>query len=282
MKPRAGEDRRRSSASGGALSRGLMIIDALIVAPTSMSLSAIAELVSLDITTTSRLLRTLEEASYVQRDRQTRAYSPTPKAIQPLPVLHPVNVMRQESQPIIAKLSRKLHETTLLMLFFQGERMIISVTQYPGSLLPLDESWPRTPLHATASGQILLQSLTEQERIDKLGKGPFEAATETTITELSALNAQLEINANRGYALLIGTAKRGMTSVGVPVQAWNGQIVGCLVTTGLTELYTEDRIQTIISELKIQSTLLPITATSIQKMVHYLPGIRSLGTSDFK
>jgi len=73
----------------GTLARGLQVMDLLLQARQPMTLAEIADAVALDHSTTLRLLRSLEELKQVIRLGQGKKYLCSPKALRPLPLLHP-------------------------------------------------------------------------------------------------------------------------------------------------------------------------------------------------
>src|SRR5690606_3551949 len=82
----------------GALARGLAVLRALIAAPQPMLLGDVATAVKLDQSTTHRLLRSLEDAGHVIRVQGGKRYLASPKALFPLPLLHPLALFRREAQ----------------------------------------------------------------------------------------------------------------------------------------------------------------------------------------
>ncbi|KDP92283.1 MULTISPECIES: IclR family transcriptional regulator [Clavibacter] len=56
------------------------------------------------------------------------------------------------------------------------------------------------PAHATSLGKALLAELSAEERREALGSGPLAALTPQTVTDPAALDAQLDVAHERGYA----------------------------------------------------------------------------------
>ena len=268
-------EREQPNATTGTLRRGLRILEEVTSAQAPLSLTTIAELVGFDVSTTSRLLKTLEDAEYIQRDPELRLYSPTPKAVQPLPIMHPLNLIRHQVQPVVHELSQTVHQTVLCIVFLRHERAVIAVSQYPGSITPYYGSWARNPLHATASGKIMLMTMTPAERIARIGNGPYTAYGPGTTTDADQLAQELAVAATRGYTSAVDAVRAGTTAIATPIRTWTGQILGCLVTTGLTDALNDERIERIAEELSSQAVLLPMSIPAIQQMVQFLPSAKA-------
>ncbi|CAQ02435.1 IclR family transcriptional regulator [Clavibacter sepedonicus] len=56
------------------------------------------------------------------------------------------------------------------------------------------------PAHVTSLGKALLAELSPEERREVLGSGPLAALTPQTVTDVAALDAQLDAARERGYA----------------------------------------------------------------------------------
>ncbi|MGV3655629.1 MAG: IclR family transcriptional regulator, partial [Noviherbaspirillum sp.] len=173
--------------STGALARGLAIVDTILNASQPLTLSEIAAQTHLDQSTTMRLLRTLEDNGQILRTQDGKRYTGSPKALMPMPLMHPLNQLRREASSLLLELSEKIRETVVLALFINHERIAIDIAQFPGSLAPYYSSWLKSDLHASGSGKALLLSLEESHWKALLGPGPYRAITPNTITSQERL-----------------------------------------------------------------------------------------------
>lgn len=234
----------------GTLVRGLSILESLIASTQSMTLGEIAQAVSLDQSTVHRLLRTLQDAGYVLRSGEMRRYSASPKFLQPLALLHPLNLVRREIAPVVAELAQRISKTVVMVLFVGGERLVVEIAQAPGSLNPYYGSWLHGPLHASCGGKALLLSLDDEQRDELLGSRSLEACTPQTITDLKRLNEDLEHARRRGYVMSREEHRSGVTNVGVNIRSWNGRTVACLIASGYAHEMSEAICAQIGVELK--------------------------------
>ena len=269
------EERTKTNASegeregpAGTLARGLAILDAIVDAPQPLMLGEVAALTRLDQSTTLRLLRTLEESGYVVRLADSKRYAPSPKALLPLPLMHPINQLRREAYSILFELARSLQETVVLVLYLDTERMVTDIAQAPGSLTPYYNTWLHGPLHGSGSGKALLLSLDPEQRDAVLGPAPFKAYTPHTITDRAALEQDLAASAQRGYVVARDEHHIGLTAIAANIPTWNNGQVGCLVVTGHSRDMDDGRIASIGEELVRVAKLMPYQLGSLRAVAH--------------
>lgn len=253
----------------GTLVRGLAILDVLTSTQQPLSMADIAASTGLDQSTTLRLLRALEESEYVIRNEESKRFLPSPRLLRPLPLLHPIEQMRRESDPVLRSLSARVRRTALLVLFVGSERLVLDIAMYPGSLVPYYGNWLRGPLHATAGGKLVLLSMQEDRRQAMAGPEPFEAATPCTLTQWKALEENLVLCAQRGFAVSHGEHRLGVTEVAAPIRSWTGAIVGCLVAGGNSSELEGDAINLLGAEVKQSSELLVFNTPSLEAARHF-------------
>ena len=105
------------------------------------------------------------------RDEQSRRYTAGPRAFAPLGLTHPLKELAREAFPILSSLRNSTGQTTGLVLFVGTQRLVVDTVKGDHPLVPYYESWLRSPLHGSASGKILLASLSKQERAELIGPG---------------------------------------------------------------------------------------------------------------
>ncbi|SAK56058.1 IclR family transcriptional regulator [Caballeronia hypogeia] len=247
----------------GTLARGFAVLDTMLAARVPLTLAEIAGLSHLDQSTTLRLLRALEEGGFIVRHALARRYSPSPKAIHPLALLHPVEQLRRETSPVLRELANELQQTVVFILFIGAERMVVEIAQTPGSLSPFYGTWLRGPLHGSGAGKSLLLGLTDDERRALLGPEPYAAWTPHTLSAWSDLRADLERSAERGYVVGRDEQRVGITAIGAPVGTWTGTHAGCLVMTGLTRDFDEARTSECGEKVRDAANLLLYQAPSL-------------------
>lgn len=239
-------------------------MEALAQAPQPLALAELAAHAGLDQSTALRLVRALEDSQYLVRNETTRRYSPSPKLLHPLPLLHPLEQLRREAAPILKELALRLGMTTVLVIFLGMERLVLDIVQVPGSLTPYYGTWLHGPLHATGGGKSLLLGMDEKQRQTVLGPGPFAAVTPQTITDWHRLNEDLRISSGRGYVISSDEHLPGITNVAALITRWTGRPAGCLIASGPTADMDEARRAAAGDELKRVAQLLVYHTPSLE------------------
>lgn len=247
----------------GTLMRGLAILDVLIPAGQPLSLAEIAGAANLDQSTTLRLLRTLEEAHQVLRVGDGKRYIASPKALRPLPLLHPLEQLRREADSILRQLATKVGNTVVLVVYLGNERLVVDVMLAPNSLTPYYATWLHGPLHASGPGKAFLLSLEDEQRRSLLGPEPYAAPTPGTLTTWDALARDMRESADRGYVLVRDEFYDGLTAIAANFTTWSGRAVGCFAITGRSADFDEATIKTAAAELLNCTRLMPLQVTSL-------------------
>src|SRR5688572_13827325 len=100
----------------GALRRGFAVLEALLEAAHPMTSRDVAAAVGLSDSTAHRLLQTLCETGHVVRDG-ARRYHVATKALLPLTIYHPLNVLRRDAFEPLRALRDDLGVTVSIVIF---------------------------------------------------------------------------------------------------------------------------------------------------------------------
>ncbi len=112
--------------------------------------------------------------------------------------------------------------------------------------------------HTTANGKSMLAFMDAEKRERILDKHGLPRRTPNTITDREALEEELELVRDRGYAINDGEELEGLRGVGAPVKGREGVIEGALSISAPVGRMPEDRIHDELAEEVIN------TANAIQ------------------
>lgn len=259
--------KKDASPPQGTLQRGLLILDVLTQAGHPMTLASIAAEVKLDLSTSLRLLRTLEESGRVVRVGDGKQYLASPLALRPLPLKHPLEELRRQADPLIRALASKISETVVLVAYVGEQRLVVDVFLAADSLSPYYSTWLLGPYHASAPGKAFLLAQARDRRDTLLGSEPLPALTPHTITSVAMLRKQLREAEAKGYVTIQDEYYDGVSAIAANFHAWNGQAVGCLAVTGLTTDFTDARVKQIAAELLACTRLMPLQVPALQQLL---------------
>ena len=247
----------------GSLARGLRLLDALAAVPQPLGLADLAAAAGLEQSTALRLLRVLEDSRYVLRDNERKKYSLSPKAIRPLPLLHPLEQLRREIATPLRELALRVNKTVLLVLFLGTDRMVVDLAQGLNTMTAYYETWLTGPLHATGPGKAYLSGIGPGQRRDVLGPNPLPRFTPATLVTHEALDADLAVAVRRGYVVSREESRAGIGALAAPVLTWQRHPIGCLVATGPAGEFTEPGLEQFGDAMRLAADLILLQAPSL-------------------
>ncbi len=204
-----------------SLSKGLEIISLFQVQRT-LSLTEISSMVGLPLSTAHRILRTLEEHQFVQRDASSKRYRPGLGVLRPVHALLSSLDIPMAVRPIVRELSSTTGETANLAVldgvdtvYLVGEigRYLLSGSAQPGL---------RLPAHCTALGLCMLAQLADDDARRRLGPEPYERCTPATPVTWSAVATQLATIRDSGYARSVEQYEAGLCACAMPIVVGEG------------------------------------------------------------
>lgn len=256
---------REEGTAVGSLSRGLQILDVLTQAPGLIALSDIVAETGLDASTVHRLLQTLIDSGHAVRDDALKRYLPGPRALSPLSLFHPLTQLRREVVPVLEFVQKQVGETCAFVLFLANERMVVEFARGTHPLSAYYDTWLKSPLHASASGRLLLAWMPEAERCNLLGPGPYVSYTAKTITSPKVFADDLALVRQNGYAVAREDAYESLMALGVPLAFQRDtKPVGCLVISTASSALPAETETRVAEQLRAATTLLMNSAPAIQ------------------
>jgi IclR family transcriptional regulator, acetate operon repressor len=158
------------------------------------------------------------------------------------------------SAPRLRRLAEETGETANLIVPRPGGSE--SIAQADGSHLLGVVNWVGRPLglHSTAAGKVFLA-----HGVATLPDGVLAAPTPATITDRTALQADLDGVLARGYSLLVDELEPGLSAVAAPVRERDGEVVAVLCVSGATLRLPRQRLDLLGRLCAEQADLLSAT-----------------------
>lgn len=264
--PAVAENTKANGQLAGTLLRGLALLDTLVAASHPMTLAELSADVQLDLSTTLRLLRTLEDAQRVIRIADGKYYLASPSTLRPLALKHPLEELRRQADPLVRGLANKVNQSVVLVAYIAGERVVVDVMQAGSSLNPYYSTWLHGPLHASGPGKALLLATDPARREALLGKPPYVARTKHTITSKAALDADLKRASEKGYVMVRDEFYDGLSAIAANFYSWDKTALGCLAITAYSEGFDEDAVAFVAKELLACTKLMPLQVPALQQI----------------
>jgi IclR family transcriptional regulator, pca regulon regulatory protein len=206
----------------------LAVLDCFIADPGPHALVELSRQVGLGMPTTLRLIRTLEEAGYIRQDPATRKYRLSWKMLQLQDVTTSILDYADVARPHLQDLAALLGEATGMAVLDETEvryALRVSSNRIVAANIPPGAAFPA---HATAMGKVLLADLPVASVRQLAQRHPFVRFTESTITSIGSLVAELREVAAQGYAVSDAEWEPGLRSIAAPVRNREGRVAAAV------------------------------------------------------
>ncbi|ROQ24362.1 IclR family transcriptional regulator [Gallaecimonas pentaromativorans] len=212
---------------GSAISRVLEIIELVSNAEAPLSPADIAHGLDIPKPSVHRLLAQLKQDGFLQMNLRG-LWEPGNRLYQLSMGVWHADRFKTSRQAIMQRLADAVQETCGISIPNGLEMVYYDRVQANWPLQIYLPEGSHTPVWCTSSGKLYLASLSKAKRQTVLASLPIKAMTRNTITDLDALNAELDRIAKTG----IGTDDEefidGMVACSVPIKDGRGKLVACL------------------------------------------------------
>jgi DNA-binding IclR family transcriptional regulator len=203
-----------------AVERALDILDSFAPGQLELSLTDLSKRISLAMSTTSRLVSTMEKRNFLTRNDDNQRYSLGPRIAQIGALGLSSFDLRKVALPFMRELNKIYDEGVSLYAVQDDERICIERVESTKPLRRVINVGDRHLLTRGAAGRVLLAYLSEDKRSELLAKDPF--TTEEALAELR----------QRGFTVSLGEREEGVTSIAAPVQDARREVVAALAMSG--------------------------------------------------
>jgi IclR family KDG regulon transcriptional repressor len=219
-----------------SLARGLKILAILSDSPKGVSVTDLAETLEIDKGSASRLLSTLANYAFAEKDPDTRRFYLGPQVVSLSRSLLARLPLREVAKPFLRELMEKTGECAHTGVLAQGKVLYIDQVESPASLRVNAEVGLIAPLHCTALGKVLLA----------FGRIPLphnlDRFTENTLISSESLRKNLEKTRERGYAVDDEEFDPGVRCVAAPIFDYRQKVIGSIGISGPVTRMSLDKL----------------------------------------
>jgi DNA-binding IclR family transcriptional regulator len=141
--------------------------------------------------------------------------------------------LKEIGHPYLKTITEKYQETSNLCLYQHEEIYCIDQVESPrGYLVVSSKIGYGLPMHATASGKLVLANLPADELKKFLSKYNPEKLTDKTITDIQKVTASFEMIRNQGFAIEEEEVQLGAYSIAAPIKNHNSRVLGTISISG--------------------------------------------------
>jgi IclR family acetate operon transcriptional repressor len=208
--PARGDEGFDPRAGVGAVENALRLLQ-LYREREMVGVSEAARLLGIGRSTAHRLLTTLRAHGFVVQDG-SRAYRVGPALRELGAAIADSGVVRGRCRPYMQALCDELGETVNLVSLRGTEAIFVDSVETRRPLRVGGREGVVLPAHAVSAGKALLAALPVEVLHELYADEALTPLTERTLRTRTALQAQLEIVRQQGYAVNIGESERGITA----------------------------------------------------------------------
>jgi IclR family transcriptional regulator, KDG regulon repressor len=219
-----------------SLARGLKILGLLGQAQDGISITELANQLSVDKGSASRLVSTLARYGYAEKDDVTRRYHLGPQVVSLSRSVLIRLPLREAAKPYLRQMMERTGECAHLAIPAQGKVLYIDQVESPATLRVNAQVGTMNPLHCTALGKALL-AFGDLEVPETL-----ERYTPRTIKSKRALQQHLEEIRQVGYAVDDEEFDLGVRCIAVPIFDFRGKVIGSIGISGPASRVTPERL----------------------------------------
>ena len=210
-------DNTAKSGNVQSVERALFLLKIIARKEKPVSVAVLSELSGLNRTTVWRLLNTLEDSGFVERDDVSKSYALGYNATSLcLNLMQQYAPLMRISRPYLKNLSREINEDILLAVpRFSGTLTIDQIYSENGIHV---KSYVNevSHIHSSSTGKMLLSYLDRQE-LDLLLNQPLQKVTQRTIVDPGVIRGQLAQIRADGYSYILGENNDGENGICTPI-----------------------------------------------------------------
>lgn len=228
--------------------RCLAIIELLAEGAREMPLGEIAERLALPKSGAHRLLATLVDLGWAEKDRDTSFYRLSMRLAVLGQQFYVATGIPDICQPLLDRLAHQCHEFARLAVVDGHSLVWVAHAQGASAGLMYQPSLTSNtvPLFATASGKAWLATLPSEPALRIVMKNgglkDAERYGPNVVRSVEALLRELKATARRGYGLALSEAEFGVTAVAAAIRTPDaGPVVGTVSIAGPSARITEKR-----------------------------------------
>jgi DNA-binding IclR family transcriptional regulator len=234
--------------------RAIAVLHTLAESPTDLGNNEIARRAGINVSTVSRLLSTLVRDEMVSRVEATGYFRLGPRLVElGNAALARVDI-RERTRPHLEALTESTGETSTLSVPYRQGTITIDFVQSQSFVRSVAEVGRPSIAHATATGKVRL-AYTDATLPDSLPR-----YTPKTISDRKALEREVRLVRQRGWAQAIGEREEGLNAIAAPVLSTAG-LVAILGVQGPSQRFGPRAMRLAVEDLCAHCEALSASAT---------------------
>lgn len=210
------------------------------------TVSEVSEKLDLPLSTAHVYLKTLLNAGYVTKEKDT--YSLSLRFLKHGGYTRHQLDVYQVAKPEVDALSRDTGEVADFGMEENGQRVLLYKSEGPEGITQKPVTGEYTHMHMTALGKSLLSGCPDDRISEIIDTHGLPQATQYTITDREALFEEIQRIRDQGYAIEDQERREGIRAIGMPIEGADGHAIGSISISGPVSKITEERIENELRE----------------------------------
>lgn len=211
-----------------AIQKAVLLMQAIATADEPPQLAELAEQVDMPKPSVHRLLAQLEDVGFVCRDISRKGYTVGATWLKLSIDAMAAKARQPGVRSIMQRLVDQVRESCNLAVLQNHEVLYLERVECDWPLRMRVEAGSRVPIHATASGKMLMAQMTSKNRRALLSGLNLTKFTNNTIIDLDALERECETIRDSDVSMNREEYHLGLIGVAVPIRRADGAVVATL------------------------------------------------------
>lgn len=231
--------------------------------PDGLKAAEIARNLKIPVTTTLRIMATLQLEGYVRKVDGRFELGPV--------LIHLGNAslagteIRTAALPVLQQLTARTDETSHLALPCDDHALIVAVQDSPHPLRAASRPGSLTELHCSSTGKTFIAFLHHHRLEELFGKSRLTKRTPRTQDTLAEVKREAAVTRKRGFSLDDEEFNLGVRCLAAPVYSSDGSVVAAIGITAATVRFTPERIPEM-------GAIVTDCASELSRSLGYQPG----------
>lgn len=233
----------------GSVMKAIEIMDLLASSKEEIGATEISNQLKLNVSGTYHILNTLKVCEVIEQNPKTKKYRLGMKLWKMGKMAREQNHLALLLQPFLKKLRDITGETANLTILDNNEIIYIAQEESTRLVRMFTKIGARVPLYCSAAGKVLLAFQSTEKQRSILNNIEFYPFTEKTIIRSKALEEQLQLIRDRGYAYDDEEREWGVSCIAAPIFDYDREVIAALSISGPTTRFTEENRSLWIQEI---------------------------------
>jgi DNA-binding IclR family transcriptional regulator len=225
-----------------SVNHAIDVLEAVARSGRPLGVSELSRHTGLSKATVHHLLATLANRGLVLQEEDTRAYS-LGWGLYELGAAVAKGVhLSRAARPSIARLAAGSGMTALLGIMDRDSVLYLDACEAPAGVGLDADTGRRKPLHATATGKVLL-AFAGEDLVQRVSAGPLARLTRATVVDPVTLARHLDDVRTHGYSFCSQEAEPGFASLAIPLRDYTSRVVGALAVAAPSSVLTQRAVR---------------------------------------